>query len=209
MKLVLPTILTLCCSVVILLVDPARQRGSMIEPSDIAPSAMPDRVGAWLRSNSNEELPHAYPPHNEVWERVTVYRPQGVETADAAFVRVIIAQDRRDLLAYEPSYAMRIGGWTPEGAEATNGLTVSRHARREGPLREMLTIETAYVAPGEWGASRGVIDDAQPDGPGWPGPGAVVQLLTTSPAEDPGALRQMVRDTAAELAAAMAPERAP
>lgn len=210
MKLVLPTILTLCCAAVLFLLDPTRQRGSMIDPGSLAPSAMPERVGPWVRLDSDETLPHAYPPHNLVWERVTTYQPASTESGDAAFVHVIIAQDRRDLLAYEPSYAMRAGGWSSESAETTDGLNASQHSRREGLLKETLTIETAYILPGVWGPDRSIIDDAHPHGSGWPGPGAMVQLLTSSPlVQDPSSLRDLVKNTAAELAAAMDSGQAP
>lgn len=200
MKRTLPIIALFLVVAGVVVIDPARRMGEMIEPRNLAPAELPEEVGQWLRVEGDDELPRAYPPHNAVWTRTTRYQPQGFEGLQTAFVRVVIASDRRDLLAFEPEHAMRAGGWATQGARAAHGLRVTTHARRGELLDETLQVETAYVSPGAWGQRRDIVNGVRPEGPGWPGPGALVQLLRTSPVvEDADGLRAMVKDLAGEL----------
>lgn len=210
MNRVFPVILLLVVAAGVLVIDPARRAGEMIEPHRLAPDELPQQVGQWVRSKDVDELPRAYPPHNEIWSRTTRYQRAGLDGVETAFVRVVIAQDYRNLLAFEPEYAMRAGGWTSERTQAANGLHATQHARRDGLLKETLRVETAYIAPGVWGPDRSLSEGARPIGPGWPGPGSMVQLLTTAPlAEDTTELRSLIKSVASALSTRLAQDASP
>ena len=205
MKRLLPILVTMTIAVGLFVIDPVRHAEPAIDPSRLAVEDMPATIGPWLREGAPDVLPRAYAPRNEVWESVTSYRPRTYEGPGSAYVRIVIAQDRRDLLAYEPAHAMRAGGWSSIDGELHDGLWQTQHTRREGLLSERVILCTAYVAPGGWGASAHVLDETRPAGSGWPGPAALVQVLTTAPvAADPTALHAFAQDLATALSARLA-----
>jgi hypothetical protein len=170
--------------------------------------SLPNTIGeAWQRlreSDREERLPRAYPPHNAVFETSASYaRRSGMESpsGSAAFIRVVVAQDRRDLLAFHPIHAMRRGGWEPDGSQQGEHAWRTRHVHTEDFLTEFIELDTVYVVPGFFGPRALVFESAAGRGPGWPGPGALVQVLVTAPGEaEAEQLRAAAIDLAQQLA---------
>lgn len=198
----LPIILVLLLAAGIFALDPVRRAGPMLAPeavlADFEP--LPESIGAWQRDTQSEPLPRAFPPHNAVEGRTASYIH--APTNSTAVVWIVLAQDRRDLLAFVPVHAMRAGGWSPTGGEEAEGLWRTRHARGGNLLVEYIELDTAFVVPGAWGPDRDELNQAAPRGPGWPGPGALVQVLLTAPREPQADdMRDQVRRLAELLAA--------
>ncbi|MFI4883187.1 MAG: hypothetical protein ACIAQU_11445 [Phycisphaerales bacterium JB064] len=179
MKRVLPTILTLVIAGCLWLIDPVRDEGPMISLSEAIVGTLPATPTGWMLGEATGDLPHAFPPHNAITQKLVVYNRLGRSEA-SVFLRVVIAQDRRDLLAYEPTHAMRAGGWQPESALEVDGLWHTEHSRRSQLLDEVITVDTVYIVPGMWSAQFDLLDDAGLSGSGWPGPGAIVQLIISA-----------------------------
>lgn len=198
-----PIILVVLLAAGIFLADPARRARAMIAPSSIPAGLreLPSDIPGWRADDLREPLPRAYPPHNAVWEASARYIADAPGSASVAYFRIVIAQDRRDLMAFDPTHAMRAGGWELVGATSTEGLRQTEHARRAGLLSERVVLETAYVEPGRWGPMPRTYDRAAGVDPGWPGPGAMVQVLVTAPVEGNAlSLRAWVRERAGQLA---------
>lgn len=199
-KRVLPTILTLVIAGCLWLVDPVRRAGPMISPNEAMIGTLPATPTGWELGEATGDLPRAFPPHNAITQKLVVYNRLGRSEA-SVFLRVVIAQDRRDLLAYEPAHAMRAGGWQPESSLEVDGLWRTEHSRRSQLLEEVIIVDTAYVVPGRWSATLDLLHDAGLSGGGWPGPGAIVQLII--PAED-GVNARAFHDLVKEVAASVA-----
>lgn len=207
LKHIVPTIVLLLVALGVFLIDPMRRAGPALQPSLLAESLapVPELLGPWQLDGREESMPRAYQPLRSVYERTERYSCQ----ADSAYVRVVIACDRRDLLAYVPSHAMHRKGWLALPVEIVEGLERSNHTYDSGLLVERITVESAYVLPGRWGPDAGVFDREAPMGSGWPGPGAVVQLLLTNPHAPANELREHVRELAQALALALQTGGAP
>lgn len=194
----MPTILTLLLAAALWLVDPVRQAGPMLAVDRLPLEPMPAMVGSAVRTDDRPDLPSAFVPRRRVLERVCAYAQ--IRPGDApAFVRIVVAQDRRDLMAYDPIYAMRAGGWLTIGSQAEGKLLKSIHARPADPTDQTMVLLTAFVRPGTWGAHRQAILSGGPIGPGWPGPGAVVQAMVPQ-GSDASAIRRLVESKAQRLA---------
>lgn len=203
----LPIILVLLLALGVFLVDPARPAAPMMSPESLptAEQGLAQSVGTWNRDPTwDDTLPIAYPPHNEVLD--TSARYMSSATGAEAFLRVVIAQDRRDLLAFEPTHAMRAGGWSSIGAEESSNLWQTRHTRHSDLVDEFLVVDTAFVIAGLWGPTPGITHAVSTGGPGWPGPGAIVQVLHGggSAAADADILREEARRVADRLATELA-----
>lgn len=201
MRRIVPVILVLPIALMVYLADPIRRAGPMIDPEAIASAhaELPPAIDGWARASESETLPRAYPPHNLTWQPTARYVDP--LTGDEAFLRVVVVQDRRDLLAFDPSEAMRAGGWTHE--ESRKGERFHRTSHRKGPepFTERVTLDTVYVAPGYLGPDREATSNIDHRGPGWPGPAALVQLLLTSDAPE---AHKNLQDAAWDLARALA-----
>ena len=202
MKRVLPTILTIVLAAGLWLGDPVRRGEPPLDPTSIDPGQQPGVVGMWQMAQAAVALPRAFPPHYAVSERVWVYETSA-RSDRKAFVRIIVAQDRRDLLAFEPTHAMRAGGWQPKSASVVEGLWHTRHVRSAQLLSETVILDTAFVLPRGWTAQYEIIEDTATLGPGWPGPGAIVQLIAPEGYET-NALRRLVKSIADGLSRQLA-----
>jgi|GEM_PF-4276418 len=200
----LPIIFVLLIALVVFLVDPARRAGPMIEPATLptATDWQAPTIEGWTRNDDeSERLPRAYPPHNAIWRISVAYYTGAPGVGSEAYLRVVIAQDCRDLLAFEPTQAMRAGGWEPVDAQATGGLWRTTHTSHAGLLDEFVILDTAFVVPGRWGSSPSITSAESAQGPGWPGPGAIVQVLFSGAInENAQAVREEVRRMANVLA---------
>lgn len=198
-----PIILVLLLALGVFLVDPARRADPMIEPARLPTAAQwrPPTIGGWIRSDDeSDRLPRAYPPHNKIWQASVAYFISTPGGGSEAYLRVVIAQDRRDLLAFEPTHAMRAGGWEPVRAQAVGELWRTRHSSHSGLLDEFVVLDTAFIAPGRWGSDPSITYAASTEGPGWPGPGAIVQVLFSGTIGDNAeAVREEVRRVAEQL----------
>ncbi|MFI4917196.1 MAG: hypothetical protein ACIAS6_11910 [Phycisphaerales bacterium JB060] len=208
MRRVVPIILVLPIALMVYLADPIRRAGPMIDPVAIAApnGELPPAINGWVRAIESEMLPRAYPPHNLTWQPTARYVDP--LTGDEAFLRVVVVQDRRDLLAFDPSEAMRAGGWAHEGSRKDERFHHTSHRKGPEPFTERVTLDTVYVAPGYLGPNREAISRIDHQGPGWPGPAALVQLLLTS--DDPVAhknLQHVAWDLARTLADRLDPDR--
>ncbi len=201
----IPFILVLLVALGVFLVDPIRRAGEMIDPKAIPIVAQwsPPRIDGWFHSEgSSDSLPRAYPPHNAIKSETVAYVSGMVGLASEAYLRVVVAQDCRDLLAYEPSHSMLAGGWEPVDAEEAGGFWRTRHAHRSTLVDEVVVLETIFVAPGVWGSNPTITRPAHNPGPGWPGPAAVVQVLFVgSFGDNANAVRTEARHLAEQLAA--------
>lgn len=206
-KHVVPIIILLALAAALYAVDPLRRAGPGLTPASMEQmlSEPPASLGLWQLGGHQDALPRAFQSFHEVSEQSVRY-VQGNETA---YLRVAIARDRRDLRAYAPAHAMRRAGWSALPPVEQHGLELCIHQREMGLLAERISIESAYVLPGRWGHQAKAIDRAPPLGPGWPGPGAVVQLVLTNPEAPANELRQHVRDLAEELASSLQGDQAP
>lgn len=198
MKTIVPIIAILGLALGVYALDPMRHAGPALRPAALGESmaGAPAFLGDWRLDGPHTDMPRAFDTFREVHDRTVRY----VLGNDMAYVRVAIALDRRDLRAYMPAHAMRRVGWSPSPADVHDGLERCVHQRDTGLLEERVSVESAYVLPGQWGHDAGLIDRASPVGPGWPGPGAVVQLVLTNPEAGADALRRHVRDLADALA---------
>lgn len=200
----LPIILVLLLALGVYLTDPARRAGPMIEPAALPTAAkwQSPTIEGWTRTDDqSERLPRAYPPHNSIWRVSVAYFTGTYGDGSEAYLRVVIAQDCRDLLAFEPTQAMRAGGWDLVDAQPIDGLWRTTHTSRAGLLDEFIELDTAFVAPGQWGSSPSIIDAQHANGPGWPGPGAIVQVLFSGTIDASAhAVREEVRRLAQDLA---------
>lgn len=207
----LPIILVLVLALGVFLVDPARRAGSMISPANLplAGQDLSPILGRWIRDTSwNNTLPRAFPTHNQVWDGSARYVSSA--SGSEAFLLVVIAQDRRDLHAFDPTHAMRADGWEPIDGEIIGEFLQTRHTRHTNLLDEFRVLETAFVAPGRWGANPSITNAAGNDGPGWPGPGAIVQMrVAGSAGDDAAGLRDEVRRLAQQLSTELATVDAP
>lgn len=207
----LPIILVLVFALGVFLVDPARRAGPMIEPAGLPAAGhdLPLTLDVWIRDTSwNNTLPRAFPTRNQIWDGSARYVSSA--SGSEAFLLVVIAQDRRDLLAFDPTHAMRADGWEPIDGEIIGEFLQTRHTRHTNLLDEFRVLETAFVAPGRWGASPSITNAAGHDGPGWPGPGAIVQMRVAGPAgNDAAGLRDEVRRLARRLSTELAAVDAP
>lgn len=198
MKRVLPIIVTLVLLVGLWKADPVRRADPMIEPAPLTRIDFPAVLGPWRLETLDGQLPKAFPPHNEVAERVAVYQSALVGDAPA-YVRVVVAQDRRDLLAYEPTHAMQKIGWSPVVAEQSGDLWHTRHLRPTTLLDRAIDVHTAFVLPGTWGPEPSLHRSLDAAGPGWPGPGAIVQVIIPD-GLDAEPMLVLTRDLASSLA---------
>jgi hypothetical protein len=200
----LPILLVLLLALGVFVADPVRRAGEMIDAASlraVAGDAPPNVEGWILVDDPRERLPRAYPPHNEVTTRSASYVIGPFGPSPEAYVRVVVAQDCRDLLAYDPSHSMLAGGWRPVEAREHGGLWHSAHARRSALIDELVVLETAFVAPGRWGSDPAITSPANASGPGWPGAGAIVQvLLIGSATNHADAMRAEVRRLAERVA---------
>ncbi len=206
----LPIILVLLLALGIFFADPARRAEPMISPARVlvAVRGLPVTIAGWQLVDQGDSLPRAYPPHYDVWEASARYGSDAPASGSTAYLRIVIAQDRRDLLAFDPTHAMRAGGWEPDVSvrpTETNGLWRTQHTRGAGLLDERVVLETAYVVPGRWGSDSRDLRILVDAGPGWPGPGAIVQMLVTAPV---GPNAQAMRDVVKEMAQQLADELA-
>lgn len=212
LRRVVPVILILPLAAMVYVIDPIRHQGSMIDPLSYEDrvARLVSETPGWARTDLSESLPRAFPPHNRYLEATTQYRSIGTSgrlvsgppSVAQAFLRIVIVQDRRDLLAFDPIQAMRAGGWTNQLERDYEGFRRTIHVRGPGQYGEQVTLDTIYVVPGDWGADPGIIEEADRSGPGWPGPGAIVQLLLTDGderSEAPG-----LSDAAKRVAGALA-----
>lgn len=206
-KHAVPIIILLALAAALYAVDPLRRAGPGLTPASMEQmhSEPPASLGLWQLDGHQDALPRAFNSFHEVNERSVRYMLDN----DTAYLRVAVARDRRDLRAYAPAHAMRRAGWSALPPVAQHGLELCYHEREMGLLAERISIESAYVLPGRWGHQAKAIDRAPPLGPGWPGPGAVVQLLLTNPDAPAEALRQHVRTLADELAKSLQGDQAP
>lgn len=200
MKRALPTALTLVLATGLWLVDPVRRAEPAIDPASIALTVA--TPAAWGLSDAQADLPRAYPPHNRVAERTWVFDSMP-GTSGRSFLRVVVAQDRRDLLAYDPVHAMQAGGWHSRSAQSSNGLWLTHHARSAPLLDETVTVVSAFVIPDVWSDQSALVYQQSASGPGWPGPGATVQLIL--PEDQPSAevcdhIKQIAQHIAEQLA---------
>ncbi|MEQ9095644.1 MAG: hypothetical protein RIE32_05210 [Phycisphaerales bacterium] len=225
MRRSIPVILILPVAAAVYMADPIRRQGPMLDPAsvDVDAHVLQQDVAGWVRTETSQQMPLAFPPHNAVRIETIRYVIRSTPEGDIglldddrriiaeAFLRIVIAQDRRDLLAFDPIEAMRSGGWSGQAGEDTDELRRTVHQRGPGPFTESVTLDTAYVAPGAWGADPAVLNAAGDLDRGWPGQGAMVQLLIAdAPSEqDAQALRNVVRSAAEALAEALAGSEAP
>jgi hypothetical protein len=207
-----PIILIIPLAVAVYLADPIRHKGTMVDPSayEAGIADLIVETPGWTRTELSETLPRAFPPHNAYLDKTTQYQYVGAAglpggdspSATEAFLRIVIVQDRRDLLAFDPIQAMRAGGWTGRAGQRREGFRRTIHGRGPGQYGERVTLDTIYVVPGAWGADPQIIAEAGRSGPGWPGPGAIVQLLLNGGGEQgeaPG-LSEAARRVAEALA---------
>lgn len=198
MKRALPTALTLLLAAVLWLVDPVRRAEPAIDPSGIAGSITLPELQGWKADDARTALPSAFPPHNPISERTWVLDPAPLSDQQS-FLRVIVAQDRRDLLAFDPIHAMRAGGWQPVSAGSVDGLWVTRHTRTAPLLDETVTLATAFVVPGKWSGQGSMLRQHDASGPGWPGPGAIVQAIV-SEGDRATEIQELVEQLAEDIA---------
>ena len=199
----LPIILVMLLALGVFVIDPARRADPMISAAGLsaAPWGAPT-IDGWIRNDDEtERLPRAYPPHNTVRSESAAYVASTVGLASEAYLRVVMAQDCRDLLAYDPNHSMLAGGWEPVDAQAIGGFWRTRHTHRSALLDEVVVLDTMFVAPGQWGSDPAITSPAHNPGPGWPGPGAIVQVLFVgSVGENAATMRAEVQRLAENLA---------
>jgi len=195
-------VIALCAGVV--LVDPSRGHGAARIPEAWSEAAdLPPRIGRWTAAEADGTLPWAISPRRAVRVLEAAYAPARGRPATAR-VRIVLAADRRDLLAVCPDLAMSAGGWERHELRLETASTTSTHQRRAGPVAERAVAYTAFAIPGRVAGSWEALGDLDAAGPGWPGPGAAVQAVVRGePAAGRGAeLAAWVEQAAARLAGA-------
>lgn len=212
---VLPTIVLVALALGVFALDPVRRAPAAIEPGSLVVGPELPQGSAWLGRESiqdqpAQDLPRAYPPHKSYADVVFGFEASEGGLDGEAFLRVVVVEDRHDLLAFEPRYAMRAGGWDMVASGASDGMWRTEHTQGSGLLRERLVVETVYVVPGRWDARRAIAAEAGTLGPGWPGPGALVQIVATLPlGADLEPLRAQAQAIAEELSASLAGDEQP
>ncbi len=185
LRQIVPVITMLALALAVCVADPIRRSGAVIdlESLDAEVASLVRAPRGWVRVEFAQPLPKAYPPHYAFIDETTQFRRlagTGIENATLiAFLRIAVVQDRRDLLAFDPAEAMRANGWTSEDGAADQDARRTVHGRGTDAYGDRVTLDTIYVVPGDWGPDPALIANAGHRGPGWPGPGAIVQVLVT------------------------------
>lgn len=198
----------LALALAVCVADPIRRSGGMVDLEALEDNAtsLARTPPGWVRVESSQPLPRAYPPHNAFLDETIQYRRLSGSGFDnpnlIAFLRIAIVQDRRDLLAFDPIEAMRANGWTSEDGPTGQDARRTIHGRGIDAYGDRVTLDTIYVVPGDFGADPELIAEAGHRGPGWPGPGAIVQVLVTEGEEqaDVPALSSLALQIAESLA---------
>ncbi|MEO1008379.1 MAG: hypothetical protein AAFX79_07415 [Planctomycetota bacterium] len=171
-------LLTLVALLAIALADPVADAPQPRIPDawrDIAAQASRD-VGPWTYRAEDDPPRSAFRTRHEVVVRRLVFRHRSGGPRAMAVLQIVLAADRRDLLAYEPAYALPLAGWRPAEPDQLESRSMLM-VRGEGPLAERIRADHQAVLPGRVAGGWRQAIRAEPIGPGWPGPAAAVQVF--------------------------------